>query len=106
MRPRRQAEAFLRRAVLPGEEAQVDWAHFGKVMIGRAERPLFAFVMVLSSSRQMIEKLAERGANLGATTSGLLQLLDREGSDLLERADVTPFATNQATFNIVTWKFN
>src|SRR4051812_7424228 len=41
MRPRRPAEAFVRRAVLPGEEAQVDWAHFGKITIGRAERPLF-----------------------------------------------------------------
>jgi hypothetical protein len=34
----------------------------------------------------MIEKLADRGDNLGAATSGLLQLLDRVGSDLLERA--------------------
>jgi hypothetical protein len=33
-----------------------------------------------------MEKLADRGDNLGAATSGLLQLLDRVGSALLERA--------------------
>jgi hypothetical protein len=38
------------------------------------------------SSRPMMERLAERGGNLGATTSGLLQLLDRVGADWLERA--------------------
>src|SRR5690606_5252743 len=31
----------------------VDWAHFGKLRVGRAERPLMAFVMVLSWSRMM-----------------------------------------------------
>ena len=43
--------AFLRLAVLPGEQAQVDWAHFGTVRVGRAERRLSCFVMVLSHSR-------------------------------------------------------
>ena len=47
-RPR---EAFLRLRTLPGEQAQVDWAHFGRLQIGRAERPLMAFVLVLSYSR-------------------------------------------------------
>ena len=51
MRPRPVAEAFLRLRTLPGEQAQVDWAHFGKTKIGRAERVLWAFVMVLSWSR-------------------------------------------------------
>ncbi len=50
-RPRRAAEAYLRLRTLPGEQAQVDWAHFGKLAVGRAERPLMAFVMVLSFSR-------------------------------------------------------
>ena len=36
---------------LVGEQAQVDWAHFGKLTIGRAERPLMVFVLVLSYSR-------------------------------------------------------
>jgi Homeodomain-like domain len=38
LRPRPPAEAFLRLRTLPGEQAQVDWAHFGKVAIGRALR--------------------------------------------------------------------
>ena len=52
-RPRRPAEAYLRLRSLPGEQGQVDWAHFGHVQIGRARRPLMAFVMVLSHSRQI-----------------------------------------------------
>ena len=51
VRPRPAAEAFLRLKTLPGEQGQVDWAHFGKIQIGRAERVLWAFVMVLSWSR-------------------------------------------------------
>lgn len=45
--------AFLRLSFLPGEQAQVDWAHFGKVRVGRAERRLSCFVMVLSYSRAL-----------------------------------------------------
>jgi transposase len=52
-RPRRPAEAYLRLRSLPGEQAQVDWAHFNHLQIGRARRPLMAFVMVLSHSRQI-----------------------------------------------------
>jgi len=51
VRPRPAAEAFLRLRTLPGEQGQVDWAHFGKVTIGRATRRLWAFVIVLSWSR-------------------------------------------------------
>lgn len=51
LRPRKPAEAYLRVRTLPGEQAQVDWGHFGKIAIGRALRPLMAFVMVLSYSR-------------------------------------------------------
>jgi transposase len=53
MRPRPSAEAYLRLRTLPGEQAQVDWAHFGHLQIGRARRPLMAFVMVLSHSRMV-----------------------------------------------------
>ena len=35
------------------DRAQVDWAHFGHLVIGRARRPLMAFVMVLSHSRRI-----------------------------------------------------
>jgi len=52
-RPRRKAEAYLRLRCLSGEQAQVDWGHFGHLEIGRARRPLMAFVMVLSHSRQI-----------------------------------------------------
>jgi transposase len=53
LRPRPAAEAFMRTATLPGEQAQCDWAHFGKVKFGNAERRLLAFVMVLSWSRHI-----------------------------------------------------
>lgn len=52
-RPRPPAEAFLRLHTLPGEQAQVDWAHFGHVEVDGGRRPLVAFVMVLSWSRQI-----------------------------------------------------
>lgn len=52
-RPRVAAEAYLRLRTLPGEQAQVDWGHFGHINIGKAKRPLMAFVMVLSYSRKI-----------------------------------------------------
>lgn len=52
-RPKKIAEAYLRLRTLPGEQAQVDWGHFGYVTIGQAKRPLMAFVMVLSFSRKI-----------------------------------------------------
>ena len=52
-RPRPAAQAYLRPRTLAGEQAQVDWAHFGHLVIGRAKRPLMAFVMVLSYSRRI-----------------------------------------------------
>lgn len=52
-RPSPIAEAYLRLRTLPGEQAQVDWGHFGYVTIGRARRPVMAFVMVLSFSRKI-----------------------------------------------------
>ncbi len=53
LRPRKSKEAYLRLRTLPGEQAQVDWAHFGKMKIGRGMRWLMAFVMVLSYSRDV-----------------------------------------------------
>ncbi len=52
-RPRPPAEAVLRLRTLAGEQAQVDWGHFGRLTVGRAERALMAFVMVLSYSRRI-----------------------------------------------------
>ncbi len=52
-RPKKMPEAFMRLNTLPGEQAQVDWGHFGHLPIGKAKRPLMAFVMVLSYSRRI-----------------------------------------------------
>ncbi len=67
-RPKPAAEAYLRLKTLPGEQAQVDWAYFGKVTIGNAVRPLFGFVMVLSWSRQIFLKFYT-----GMVTANFLQ---------------------------------
>lgn len=53
LRPRRSAEAFLELDTLPGEQAQVDWADFGRREVPGGHRRLFAFVMVLSYSRAL-----------------------------------------------------
>ena len=53
LRPRKPPEAYLRLKTLPGEQGQVDWGHFGHIRTGKAKRPLMAFVMVLSWSRQI-----------------------------------------------------
>jgi len=53
LRPTPAGEAYLRLHLLVGEQAQVDWGHFGPVQIGRATRRLSAFVLVLSWSRAL-----------------------------------------------------
>jgi transposase len=53
LRPKPKHEAFLRLRTLIGEQAQADWGAFGKLQIGQALRALWAFVMVLSWSRQI-----------------------------------------------------
>jgi transposase len=44
-------EAFLRLQMFPGEQGQMDWAHFGTIKVGQANRKLSCFVLVLSYSR-------------------------------------------------------
>ena len=56
VRPAARAEAFLKLSTLPGEQAQVDWGHFGKIQIGAATRSLSCFVLVLSWSRGMFAR--------------------------------------------------
>jgi transposase len=46
-------QPFLRLQVFPGEQAQVDWAHFGHILVGRARRALSCFVITLSYSRAL-----------------------------------------------------
>lgn len=53
LRPAPQREAFLSLRTFPGEQGQVDWAHFGTVQIGRARRRLSCFVVTLSYSRAL-----------------------------------------------------
>jgi len=53
VRPRRASEAFLRVDMLIGEQAQVDWAHVGRLPVPGGERALWLFVMVLAWSRAM-----------------------------------------------------
>ena len=50
-REARQREATVRFETEPGEQAQVDWAHFGYIQHHRRRRRLYAFVMTLGWSR-------------------------------------------------------
>lgn len=52
-RPVTNREAFFRLTVMPGEQAQVDWASFGTIRIGRALRKLSCFLLTLSWSRAL-----------------------------------------------------
>jgi len=52
LRPATQ-EAFLRLSALPAEQGQADWANFGTVTIGRAQRRLSCFVLTLSYSHAL-----------------------------------------------------
>lgn len=51
-------EAFLRLETMPGEQAQVDWGHFGKIQVGSAKRALSCFVLVLSWSRAIYARFS------------------------------------------------
>jgi len=56
-RPVPKHDAFLRVETLPGEQAQVDWAHVGSITVDGGKRALWAFVMVLAHSRAMWAEL-------------------------------------------------
>lgn len=53
LRPSIKERFYVKNQVLSGEQAQVDWAHFGKLQVGKAQRNLSAFVMTLSWSRKI-----------------------------------------------------
>lgn len=95
-RPRPRGEAFLRLTTLPGEQAQVDWAHFGKLEIDGGHRPLVCFVAVLSWSRavfmryflgQQVENLLRGQAAAFETWGGAprVVLFDNPKTVVLER---------------------
>lgn len=48
--------AFLPQTKFAGEEAQVDWAHFGTLQVGKATRALSLFIMVLAYSRMIFAR--------------------------------------------------
>ncbi len=58
VRPAAATEAYLRLDTLPGEQAQVDWGHFGPFQVGHARRALSCFVFVLSWSRACYARFA------------------------------------------------
>lgn len=49
----RQSQATVRFETEPGEQAQVDWGHFGLIVHQGRQRRLYAFVMTLGWSRAM-----------------------------------------------------
>ena len=97
VRPRPPAEAYLRLRTLPGEQMQCDWGHFGHLQVGRARRPLMAFVMVLSYSRaiylrfildaRMSSFLAGHAGAFAAFGVARVVLYDNLTSAVLERQD-------------------
>ena len=76
IRPSKPAEAYLRLRCAPGDEAQVDWGHFGTIKIGRAKRPLVAFVIVLSYSRAVFLRFF-LGQQMGFFLKGHEEAFDR-----------------------------
>jgi transposase len=89
-------EAFLRLSVLPGEHAQVDWASFGLITVGRAKRRLSCFVLTLSYSRafyfefffdQTLENFFQGHVNAFADLGGVVRtcLYDNLKAVVLER---------------------
>jgi len=52
-RPPLQAKATVRFETMPGQQAQVDWAHFGFIQHQGRQRRLYAFLMTLGWSRAM-----------------------------------------------------
>ncbi len=62
-RPMPKNEVYLRVETMPGEQAQVDWAHVGSIVVPGGQRALWVFVIVLAYSRAM---WAELVLDLGA----------------------------------------
>lgn len=98
VRPVSTREAFFRLTVVPGEQAQVDWASFGTIRIGRALRKLSCFLLTLAWSRALwarftLDQTTESFlrchelafASLGGVTRQVLY--DNLKSAVLERVD-------------------
>lgn len=74
-RPSEPAEAYLRLHTLAGEQAQVDWAHFGSVDVQGGKRKVYAFVMVLSYSRKLFVRFY-RSCAMAAFVQGHVQAFE------------------------------
>lgn len=78
LRPTPSHEAFLKLRMLPGEQAQVDWADLGKIRVGQIERRAFALVLVLSYSRDTVVYFSHTQA-MEAVIAGHLAAFERWG---------------------------
>ena len=74
VRPVPKTKAYLRVETLPGEQAQVVWAHVGYLEFDGHKRAVWAFVLVLSWSRGMFAELV-----LDLTADSLCRSLLRAG---------------------------
>jgi transposase len=77
VRPQPKMQAFLRIESLIAEQAQVDWAHVGRVRVGDHSRDLWCFVLVLAWSRAMFAELV-----FDLTAASLCRSLVRAGEAL------------------------
>jgi transposase len=74
VRPTPKAKAYLSVETLVAEQAQVDWAHVGRIKVGETERDLWCFVLVLGWSRAMFAELV-----FDLTAASLCRSLVRAG---------------------------
>ena len=51
LRHEKQYHAVMEFETNPGQQAQIDWASFGKMMTDEGERPIYGFTMILGYSR-------------------------------------------------------
>ena len=77
VRPTPPPQAFLHIETLAGEQAQVDWAHAGKIHVQGGVRDLWLFVLVLSHSRAMFAEFV-----LDLSVHSLLRSLVRASETL------------------------
>lgn len=96
VRPEPASRVFAKLCFVAGEQAQCDWASCGKLQVGKTQRPLSLFVMVLSYSRfiyarftfdQTFESFAREHVRAFATFSGVprIVLYDNLKAAVIER---------------------
>ena len=58
IKPKIKARIHQKIQVIPGEQGQMDWAHFGTMPVGQAVRKLYAFIIVLAWSRAIFARFS------------------------------------------------